>query len=173
MYIIGTPMRVRISWFLILEVIGIALLVSFYAAVLILPFWPSSPIPPIYTLNVHNPNWKVANSNTTATLVNEGLQIESVSKSGEYELLTDPIAGVPGKVYTVSYHLKLQAGKTIIGVYDNVSNQWISSKAVDQARDEVQFLSPRNGNSFQIVLQNGSPSFNMAILVELTVSEPR
>jgi len=166
-------MRVRISWFLILEVIGIALLVSFYAAVLILPFWPSSPIPPIYTLNVHNPNWRVANSNTTATLVNEGLQIESVSKSGEYELLTDPIAGVPGKVYTVSYHLKLQAGKTIVGVYDNVSNQWISSKAVDQARDEVQFLSPRNGNSFQIVLQNGSPSFNMAILVELTVSEPR
>jgi hypothetical protein len=31
------------------------------------------------------------------TLVNEGLQIESVSKAGEYELLTDPIVGLPGK----------------------------------------------------------------------------
>ena len=165
-------MRVRINWFLILELIGIVL-ASFYAVVLISSFWPSSRIPPIYILNVHDPNWRVANSNTTATLVNEGLQIRSVSKVGEYELVTDPIVGHPGRVYTVSYHLKQQAGKTVIGVYDNVSNKWISSKEVDRARDEVQFLSPRNGNSFQIVLQNGSPSFNMAILVELTVSEPR
>ena len=90
-------MRVRISWFLILEVIGIALLVSFYAAVLILPFWPSSPIPPIYTLNVHNPNWKVANSNTTATLVNEGLQIELVSKAANMSCSRTQSLGSPAK----------------------------------------------------------------------------
>jgi len=162
-------MNLRLNWFAILEGIGI-LAGFFYGTMLLLYVWDSSRrIPPVFVLTVDPPNWTVANSNTKAVPFNEGVRIESLTREGEYMLLTGNIVGRPRGSYYVTYELKQLDGATIIGVFDNENNKWINSRLVGQAKDELFFSAPKN--SFQIVLQNGLSSPNTSVLAELRVVE--
>jgi hypothetical protein len=169
--LMGVAVNSRINLFLIIEGIGI-LVALFYVTVFVLYLWHSlNSVPPVFTLNLDHPNWTVANSNTKTVSLKEGIQIESVANESEYMLLTQAIVGLPGRLYTVSYGLKQLNGETIIGVYDNVSNRWITSGIIHKTKDELQFNVP--ANPFQIILQNGKSWPNKAILAELTIGERR
>jgi hypothetical protein len=165
-------MSLRFSRFAILESVGV-LVGLFYATLLLLSLWYSlRPITPVFTLSVDPPNWTLPNSDTRVMSLNEGIQIESVARYGEYMLLTaDIVVGRPRRMYSVAYELKQLDGATIIGIFDNGKHAWINSRLIGQAKDELFFEAPES--PFQIVLQNGRSSHNTAILAALGVVEHR
>jgi hypothetical protein len=159
-------MSLRFSWLAILE--SVAVLVGlFYATLLFLFLWHDlRPIPPVFTLSVDPPNWTFVSPDTRAIPLNEGVQIESVAREGEYMLLTAQIVGHQRRMH-LTYELKQLDGATIIGVFDNEKQKWINSRLIGQAKDELFFDAPER--PFQIILQNGRSSHNTAILAALRV----
>ncbi len=124
----------------------------------------------IFNLSISdsNPNWRVANDQTAAHVIPEGLAVTSRVPVSQNELTTDTIVTASRRNYLVQFDIAVTQGSTALGVLDVSHQKWITVYHVDRRDDSFRFTA--STDAIVLVIVNASPGANALTVRKLALA---